>query len=229
MSVTDTNKDTATRILDAAEVLFVEHGFEATSLRMITQRAEVNLAAVNYHFGSKEVLFQGVVGRRLAPYNQECVQELERAQQEQGETALDVMGIVSAFLRPALRMAKDPAKGGLMFIRLMSRVFSEPHQALREMLPRHYQAVLEAYSTSLKRALPHLSTEEVLWRLHFALGTVFYAFAGNDVVKLFMKSHVPGARDPQQVVSHLLPYVVAGLTAPGQRQSDVGVVSPVMR
>ncbi|WP_137939259.1 TetR/AcrR family transcriptional regulator [Chitinivorax sp. B] len=220
MSLTDTNRDTATRILDAAEVLFVEHGFEATSLRMITQRAEVNLAAVNYHFGSKEVLFQGVISRRLAPYNQECLQELEYAQTHAGDGGLDVQGIVSAFLQPALRMAKDPARGGLMFIRLMSRVFSEPHQALREMLPRHYHAVLEAYSAALKRALPHLNTEEVLWRLHFALGTVFYAFAGNDVVKLFMKSHVPGSRDPQQVVNYLVPYVVAGLTAPGIRHVE---------
>lgn len=213
MSQPDNNKDTATRILDAAEVLFVEHGFEATSLRMITQRAEVNLAAVNYHFGSKEVLFQGVVSRRLTPYNRECVDELQTAQAVSGDNGLDVRQIVEAFLRPALRMAKDPARGGLMFIRLMSRVFSEPHQSLREMLPTLYNDVLDYYSAALKRALPHLSMEEVLWRLHFALGTVFFAFAGNDVVKLFMKSHMSGARDPQQVVKQLIPYVVAGLTA----------------
>ena len=60
------NKDTATRILDAAERLFVEHGFEATSLRTITQQAEVNLAAVNYHFGSKDALFQAVHRQRTA-------------------------------------------------------------------------------------------------------------------------------------------------------------------
>ena len=60
------NKDTATRILDAAERLFVEHGFEATSLRTITQQAEVNLAAVNYHFGSKKELIQAVLDRYLS-------------------------------------------------------------------------------------------------------------------------------------------------------------------
>jgi len=214
----DNNKDTATRILDAAEVLFVEHGFEATSLRMITQRAEVNLAAVNYHFGSKEVLFQGVVARRLAPYNKECVDELRTAQQGHGDKPLGAAEIVDAFLQPALRLARDPARGGLMFIRLMSRVFSEPHQALKEMLPKHYNEVLDVYSGALRRALPHLSMEEVLWRLHFALGTVYYAFAGNDVVKLFMKSHMSGSRDPLQVVKQLVPYVVAGLTAPSTRE-----------
>ena len=70
-------QDTATRILDVAERLFVEHGFEATSLRMITQQAEVNLAAVNYHFGSKDALLQQAVIRRLAPWSQAYVTELD--------------------------------------------------------------------------------------------------------------------------------------------------------
>lgn len=98
MSFTDNGKDTATRILDAAEVLFVEHGFEATSLRMITQRAAVNLAAVNYHFGSKEVLFQGVISRRLAPYNQECIEELRQALID-APHGLSVDSIVAAYLQ----------------------------------------------------------------------------------------------------------------------------------
>src|SRR5215208_2869630 len=77
-----TSADTKTRILDAAESLFMEHGFEATSLRQLTSAAAVNLAAVNYHFGSKEELFQAVLTRRLDPMNQErfaLLDELERA------------------------------------------------------------------------------------------------------------------------------------------------------
>src|SRR6266513_6418043 len=72
-SLSETRGAAATkeRILDAAEGLFMEHGFEATSLRSITATAAVNLAAVNYHFGSKEELFQAVLTRRLDPMNQE--------------------------------------------------------------------------------------------------------------------------------------------------------------
>lgn len=217
MSFTDSGKDTATRILDAAEVLFVEFGFEATSLRMITQRAAVNLAAVNYHFGSKEVLYQGVVSRRLAPYNQECLDELRQAQTG-ADGALSVADVVGAFLRPAIRLAKDPARGGIIFIRLMSRAFAEPHDALREMLPKLYSDVLDCYQGALAKALPHLSAHEVLWRLQFAMGTIFYAFAGNDVTRMMSLHNVPGARDPQEIVRQLLPYVVAGLSAPAMRQ-----------
>src|SRR3981081_4013505 len=69
---------TKTRILDAAELLFMEHGFEATSLRQLTSAAGVNLAAVNYHFGSKEELFQAVLTRRLDPMNQERIDLLDK-------------------------------------------------------------------------------------------------------------------------------------------------------
>ncbi|MFO1380136.1 MAG: TetR/AcrR family transcriptional regulator [Chitinivorax sp.] len=217
MSFTDSGKDTATRILDAAEVLFVEFGFEATSLRMITQRAAVNLAAVNYHFGSKEVLYQGVVSRRLAPYNQECIEELQRMQADAGGP-LPIDAVVAAFLRPAIRLSRDPARGGIIFIRLMSRAFAEPHDALREILPKLYSDVLETYRRALSSALPELSNNEVLWRLQFAMGTIFYAFAGNDVTRMMSLHNVPGARDPQEIVRQLTPYVVAGLSAPPVRQ-----------
>src|SRR5262252_5809342 len=73
---------TKDRILDAAEALFMEHGFEATSLRSITAAAGVNLAAVNYHFGSKEELFQAVLTRRLDPMNQERIELLEALERE---------------------------------------------------------------------------------------------------------------------------------------------------
>src|SRR3982750_849200 len=80
----DISPDTKTRILDAAESLFMEHGFEATSLRQLTSAAGVNLAAVNYHFGSKEELFKGVLTRRLDPMNQERIELLGRVEREAG-------------------------------------------------------------------------------------------------------------------------------------------------
>ena len=93
-------KDTATRILDAAERLFVEHGFEATSLRTITQQAEVNLAAVNYHFGSKDALFQAVLVRRLAPLNQQCVAELDVLEKSGAPITVDPTQKVGLVIKP---------------------------------------------------------------------------------------------------------------------------------
>src|SRR5438132_11926503 len=102
-----TSADTKTRILDAAERLFVEHGFEATSLRQLTAAAGVNLAAVNYHFGSKEELFQAVLTRRLDPMNQERIERLGRLERERGGKSLTCEEILFAMLLPALRLARD--------------------------------------------------------------------------------------------------------------------------
>src|SRR5580765_8036270 len=100
-----TSAGTKTRILDAAEQLFMEHGFEATSLRSLTTAAGVNLAAVHYHFGSKEELFQAVLTRRLDPMNVERIKLLERIEVEAPGRAPSCEKILFAMLIPALRLA----------------------------------------------------------------------------------------------------------------------------
>src|ERR1700687_1020332 len=107
VAIDATSADTKTRILDAAESLFMEHGFEATSLRSLTTAAGVNLAAVNYHFGTKEVLFQAVLTRRLDPMNQERILLLEKLEREAIGRALSCEKILFAMLIPALRLARD--------------------------------------------------------------------------------------------------------------------------
>lgn len=206
--------DTATRILDAAEVLFVEHGFEATSMRMITQCAEVNLAAVNYHFGSKDALFQGVFTRRLTPLTRLAVQNLDKLEAEAGPKALQVDAIMHAFVNAALDIAHDPKRGGVIFVRLLSRTFVESHPALRESLPRHYEELVARYALATARALPHIDSNELQWRLSFAFSAIFNAFAGNNILRLFVSDPVVNARDPRLIATYLVPFVVAGLTAP---------------
>src|ERR1700759_2621646 len=107
---------TKTRILDAAEAQFMEHGFEATSMRGLTSAAGVNLAAVNYHFGGKEELFQAVLTRRLDPMNQERIDLLEKLEREPGGRAPSCEKILFAMLIPALRLARDERCGGKNFL-----------------------------------------------------------------------------------------------------------------
>src|ERR1700741_5368588 len=98
---------TKQRILDTAESLFMEHGFEATSLRSITAAASVNLAAVNYHFGSKEELFQTVLTRRLDPMNHGRVGLLTPLEPEAAPRSLSCEKILTALFVPALDLARD--------------------------------------------------------------------------------------------------------------------------
>ncbi len=204
--------DTATRIQDVAERLFVEHGFEATSLRMITQQAEVNLAAVNYHFGSKDALFESVFMRRLAPLISGCLAELDDLEQQGGK--LTAEDLVKSFIRPCLALSKDPSRGGALFVRLLSRTLVENHRQLREVISQQYSVFVQRYSVAFQKALPELGMEELAWRMHFAFSVMFNAFAGNDVLKIFVRSQIVSARDPDMIVKHLVPFVVAGLTSP---------------
>ena len=117
---------TKRRILDAAETLFMEHGFEATSLRAITTAAEVNLAAANYHFGSKEELFQAVLTRRLDPMNEARLELLTRFEHASAPRAVPCEKILAALFIPALELARDRDRGGENFLRLLGPRLRRP-------------------------------------------------------------------------------------------------------
>jgi AcrR family transcriptional regulator len=206
--------DTKTRILDAAEAQFMEHGFEATSLRGLTSAAGVNLAAVNYHFGSKEELFQAVLTRRLDPMNQERIELLERIEREAGERAPSVERILFAMLVPALRLARDERRGGKNFLRLLGRAYADPAPFIRHFLSAQYAGMITRYKEAFHVALPQLTRQELTWRLHFVMGALSYTLAGTDALKLFAQVAAFEKYDDELLLQRLAPFLVAGLKAP---------------
>ena len=213
--VTDTvSPDTKSRIIDAAEQLFMEHGFEATSLRSLTAAASVNLAAVNYHFGSKEELFQAVLTRRLDPMNQERIDLLERLERETGGRAIACEKILSAMLIPALKLARDERRGGKNFLRLLGRAYADPAPFIRHFLSEQYADMIGRFKEAFMKSLPHLTRQEITWRLHFVMGALSYTLAGTDVLKLIAHA-LPGEKDNDELLlQRLAPFLVAGLKAP---------------
>jgi AcrR family transcriptional regulator len=209
-----TSPDTKSRILDAAEHLFMEHGFEATSLRSLTAAASVNLAAVNYHFGSKEELFQAVLTRRLDAMNQERIDLLTRLEREAGEKPVACEKILSAMLIPALRLARDEKRGGKNFLRLLGRAYADPAPFIRNFLSEQYADMIGRFKEAFLKALPHLTRQELTWRLHFVMGALSYTLAGTDVLKLIAHA-LPGEKDNDELLlQRLAPFLVAGLKAP---------------
>ena len=208
-----TSAGTKTRILDAAEKLFVEHGFEATSLRSLTSAAGVNLAAVNYHFGSKEELFQAVLTRRLDPMNQERIELLGRIEREAGGRTLSCEKILFAMLIPALKLARDEKRGGKNFLRLLGRAYADPAPFIRHFLSDQYAGMIGRYKEAFLKALPHLSRQELTWRLHFVMGALSYTLAGTDALKLFAEATSTTNND-ELLLQRLAPFLVAGLKAP---------------
>lgn len=206
--------DTKERILAAAEALFMEQGYAATSLRAITAQANVNLAAVNYHFGSKEALIREVFDRRLGPLNQARLDYLARVEFEAGGRPLTPEKILEAMIAPVVQLSRDPLKRGAVFLRLLGRALSEPADTMKQVLPIHYRDVVLRFKEALVRALPDVPEQELVWRMHFTFGAMAYAMAGNDALQLITTCEVEGADDAEAIIRRLVPFLAAGLKAP---------------
>lgn len=206
--------DTRERILAAAESLFMERGYAATSLRMITAKAGVNLAAVNYHFGSKEALIREVFERRLGPLNSARIACLDRFEAQARGRPLTAEQIMEAIVAPALRVNVDPLSGAAVFLRLLGRAFSEPAEYMGDILSAQYRQVVVRFKGALVRALPQIPDHELTWRMHFMFGALSYTMAGNDALKLIATCNLDGADDPEAIIRRLVPFLAAGLRAP---------------
>jgi AcrR family transcriptional regulator len=209
------------RILDAAEALFMEHGFEATSLRAITAAGDVNLAAVNYHFGTKEELFQAVLTRRLDPMNQDRVALLARLESDAAPDPLSCEKILMALFVPALTLARDPERGGKNFLRLLGRAYADPAPFIRQFLSEQYAAMIARFKDAFGRALPNLPRKELSWRLHFIMGALSYTLAGTDALKLIAELNPLESDNDEILLRRLAPFLLAGLLAPLPDLSDV--------
>ncbi len=205
---------TKVRILEAAEALFMEHGFEATTLRAITAAAEVNLAAVNYHFGSKEELFQAVLTRRLDPMNQARVALLTQMEVDSAPDPVPCDRILSAMFIPALELARDPQRGGKDFLRLLGRAYADPAPFIRRFLSEQYAVMIARFKAAFGRALPELPKRELSWRLHFIMGALSYTLAGTDALKLIAELTPTETPNDEMLLRRLAPFLLAGLTSP---------------
>jgi AcrR family transcriptional regulator len=217
-----TSADTKTRILDAAEGLFTEHGFEATSLRQLTSAAGVNLAAVNYHFGSKEELFESVLTRRLDPMNRERIALLTRFEREAAPEVLSCERILTAMFIPALELARDRERGGQNFLRLLGRAYADPAPFIRRFLSEQYAVMIARFKGAFGRALPHLPKKELSWRLHFVMGALSYTLAGTDALKMIAALSPREAGNDEILLHRLAPFLVAGLKPPLPDLSEIG-------
>jgi len=211
------NIDTRERILDAAERLFMTHGYEGTSMRQITGEAAVNLAAANYHFGSKESLMQEVFRRRLDWLNEERLRVLDEMERVAAGKPLKPSQIVDGFFGTLLRLADDDQRGGIVFLRLLGRTHTEPSEFIRTFLADEYAGVMERYQQALFKALPDVPRAEIVWRFHFMLGATSYAIAGTDALRLVTDWKIEDLDTVDRndrLVPRLMSFLLGGLRAP---------------
>ena len=202
-----THFSTKDRILGAAEELFAQFGFAGTSLRQVTSRADVNIAAVNYHFGSKENLVNEVFRRRM---DEMSAQRLSQLRSAVAQSPCELEAVLGAFVAPALALAQDRHGGGA-FIRVIARAYAEKNDSLRRFLSDQYGHVLREFAKAIAGCVPALSKEELYWRLDFLSGALTYAMADFGMIK--RPSGVSEANHRERAARELIRFAAAGLRA----------------
>ena len=206
-------KATKERILDAAEELFAERGFDGTSLRAITSGAGVNLAAVNYHFRSKNDLIHEVFSRRLAPINARRLGMLDACESEAGNGLLPLEKVLRAFVEPILRPEGIMAAGRLSLQTLLGRMYAEPGRNVRRIFLGEMEGVVRRFRGAFQRALPEVPPVELFWRLHFTIGAMAHTLAASWIIEMLSG----GLCDPSDVdgtIERLVAFAVTGLESP---------------
>jgi AcrR family transcriptional regulator len=198
--------DTRQKILDAAERLISEQGYAATSLRQIISEAGVNLAAVHYHFGSKEGLLDELVMRKVGPVNDRRLELLAQYEAEVGAKPVPVAKILDAFLTPIGAVAPHHPQ----FVRVMGRIVAEG--LLPGLIEKNFHDMFARFVGAMRKALPHLPEEEFGARMQFMVGVVAHTMCTPDG---------PGGGF-ERWVGRMIRFLTGGLTAPGPKHGEQG-------
>jgi AcrR family transcriptional regulator len=201
-------KNTRSRILDVAEQLFSEQGFDRVSIRDITRKARVNLAAINYHFGSKEDLIAAIFERRVVPVNEARIAALD-AVERSARKHPKLESILEAFIRPTVPASSVAPRGEKAFSKLFGRCLSEPSPEIEALLKRQFEPLVERLDAALMKALPHLSRSEIFWCMKFTFGALHHWLLTRE---RFLPDWLEDS-DGEEQIQKLISFAAAGFRA----------------
>jgi AcrR family transcriptional regulator len=218
-TVVPAGAETRARLLDAAERIFAQKGFNGASLREIIAAAKVNIAAAHYHFGSKEGLFEAAFERCAEPVRHLTMQMLDAAEQWRGRPEY-LEQILRAVLVPTLAEGPGRPRVGKAYGRLRAHIFLEDQAFARRLFRKIYADMERRTVEALGRALPDLPRQDLAWRFHVLLATVVFSTvpSGRVHTRSSFGSYEPN--DPKEAVQYLVPLMVAAFRAP-----EVGIQS----
>lgn len=220
---TPRRRDSKQRILEAAEVLFAERGFEAVSIREITGACDANVAAINYHFGGRDKLVSEIMLRYIRPINEERLARLETAKLNRHGKPVPLEEIIDAFVRPLITRIKKSDLSERLFQKLCARVFSEHSESLPENVEVHFQPVIERFTKAFAAALPDTDPQELIWRMHFMVGGMLHMMSHQDLLSR-MTHGLSGAPSIETTLSRFIRFAAAGFRegTPSDRDHESG-------
>ncbi len=167
------------RLLDAAERLFAERGFEAVSVRDITGMTGANVAAINYHFGTREALISLVVTCRMGPVIKERLARLEAVEKKWSGKAAPLEEILDAVLRPLVGNFRKSDLPEPLRCHLLGRIFAGQGVVFPQEVEQDMENARQRFTRLLAKALPFVSSEDLTWRVQFITGGIIHLLMGR--------------------------------------------------
>ncbi len=207
-----TGDATRERILDAAERLFADHGFDGVSLRQITAAAGVQLALANYHFGSKAGLWTRVFERRARVLGEQRLALLAGRREHAAPAAPSLEAVIDAFIRPYLEISRSGDRGWSAYARLIAQTANSAGVQGTETIAPMFDHVAGEFLAALAQALPEHDEEQVVWSFHFMMGVMLHTFARTGRVDRLTDGRYR-SDDVGRIVAHMIPFLAAGMRA----------------
>jgi AcrR family transcriptional regulator len=198
------------KLVVSAERLFADRGFDGVSVRDIAKAAGVNSALVGYYFRGKEGLLSEVYTRHCEPLKRERARLLEEYSKAAKGPTLEQ--VIEAFIRPSLEVTTDK-HGRTDFTRLRAVLSAENSALLEKLVAENFVQSSGMFVDALCKCLPELTREDILWRFHFLLGTIYYTGAGPHRIRTLSTGRCDPS-DPVANCRHLIPFLAAGFRAP---------------
>ncbi|MAY40819.1 MULTISPECIES: TetR family transcriptional regulator [unclassified Neptuniibacter] len=207
------HKGTSASIVNAAEVLFAEQGFTETTVRQITSSAKVNLAAINYHFGSKKGLIQAVAEKTLTPLCAELEDMLAQrgSVSDAGQITLDEL--LEMLMRAFLVVHSNNVNALAVFMRLLELSYMQNQGELREFIMSRYGEKLHPFIHLTRQDSAPMEDDEFFWRLHFLLGSITFTLSNFHTLRALEKKTYQSGAEVEKILHRMIPVLSAGLQA----------------
>lgn len=204
---------TAKKIMLSAEALFAEQGFAETTMREITSAAKVNLAAVNYHFGSKKGLITAVAEKYLTPLVSNLKEAIEERLLLETDKTIPAEELLEILMRTLLRVGKSKQFALPVFMRLLELIYMKNQAELRDEMVSRYRSSFSCFVDLLRKDSAVMSDEEFFWRLHFLMGSIIFTLSNFQTLVALEMREFERAAEVERTLHRMIPVLVAGLHA----------------
>jgi AcrR family transcriptional regulator len=199
---------TRERILDSAEELFAQHGFDGVTIRQVTRRANVDVALAHYYFGAKRGLFDSVILRRAAILNDARLKSIDAYQVDPGPAGATIEGFIQAFLAPVIEQWAKGGPGWKNYLAIVAQVNNTPKWG-GETMARYFDPVIHRLIDALSAIMPEAEAVDLYWSYQFLSGALTLTLAETGRIEL-LSSGICRSGDYAAVKERLAPFIAAG-------------------